>query len=184
MKADISRVTSIHAIPFLPIQFFKTAEVRTTRFSGETVFQSSGTASGNRSRHFVKSLSLYEKSFSRGFEYFYGAPEKFCILALLPSYLEKGNSSLVYMAADLVRQSKHPLSGFYLHDLEKLHSTILHNEIQQTPTLLLGVTYALLDFAASFPMKLEDTIVIETGGMKGRKEEMTRYQVHEILNME
>jgi hypothetical protein len=145
------------------------------------VFQSSGTASGNRSHHFVKSLSLYKKSFSRGFEYFYGAPEKFCILALLPSYLEKGNSSLVYMAADLVRQSKHPLSGFYLHDLEKLHSTILHNEIQQTPTLLLGVTYALLDFACSFPMKLEDTLVIETGGMKGRKEEMTRYGVHEIL---
>jgi hypothetical protein len=174
-------VRHITHIPFLPISFFKTHTVVTTNFNAETIFESSGTTGAVNSKHNVKSTEVYKKSFVKTFEHFYGGFQNKCILGLLPSYLERGHSSLVYMVEEFIQQSRHKHSGFYLYDFEKLHSTLLHNEILKQSTLLIGVTYALLDFAAQFPMQLRNTIVMETGGMKGRREELTRQQVHEQL---
>lgn len=168
-------------IPFLPVSAFKTQQVMTTAFEPETVFESSGTTGQTPSRHYVKDLSLYCESFLKAFEHFYGRPEDKCILGLLPSYLEREHSSLVTMVNELMVKSAQPLSGFYLHDHEKLHRTLQHNELLKTPTLLIGVTYALLDFAEKFPMQLRHTTIMETGGMKGRREEMTRNSVHRLL---
>ena len=174
-------VDHISKIPFLPISFFKTHEVKTGEFIPDAIFESSGTTQTITSRHFVKDTGLYRKSFTACFEKFYGAPQNKCILGLLPSYLERNNSSLVLMVDELIKASNNPLSGFYLYDHEKLHSSILHNELLKLPTLLIGVTYALLDFAEAYPMQLRHTIVMETGGMKGRREEMTRQEVHAVL---
>ncbi|MFM6926471.1 MAG: acyl transferase [Ferruginibacter sp.] len=174
-------VHSINKIPFLPISFFKTHAVKTGEFEPAIVFESSGTTQTIPARHFVKDIGLYRKSFTTCFEKFYGAPQNKCILGLLPSYLERKSSSLVLMMDELIKASNNSLSGFYLYEHEKLHSTILHNELLKLPTLLVGVTYALLDFAEAFPMQLRHTIVMETGGMKGRREEMTRQEVHTIL---
>jgi hypothetical protein len=179
INADV--VNNINKIPFLPISFFKTHNVKTGVFETDTVFESSGTTQTIPSRHFVKDVDLYKKSFTNCFEKFYGLPQNKCILGLLPSYLERKNSSLVMMVDELIKAGNNPLSGFYLYDYQKLHSTILHNELLKLPTLLIGVTYALLDFAEAYPMQLRHTIVMETGGMKGRREEMTRQQVHAIL---
>jgi Acyl-protein synthetase, LuxE len=181
VRADITGINSIEKIPFLPIQFFKTHRVTTSDFDAELVFESSGTTGSSNSRHFVKDGALYKKSFVETFQHFYGHPSSKCILGLLPSYLEKGHSSLVYMVNELINQSGQQLSGFYLYDFEKLHTTLLHNEILKQPTLLFGVTYALLDFAEKYPVQLRNTVIIETGGMKGRREELTRQQVHEQL---
>jgi phenylacetate-coenzyme A ligase PaaK-like adenylate-forming protein len=174
-------IDTLQKIPFLPISFFKSHTITTTAFEPEAVFESSGTTTTINSRHFVKDLSLYRKSFTLGFEKFYGHAANKCILGLLPSYLERNNSSLVGMVDELIKQTGHKLSGFYLYDLDRLHTTILHNEIIKQPTLLIGVTYALLDFAEKFPMQLRHTIIMETGGMKGRKEEQTRVEVHRQL---
>ncbi|MGC4104217.1 LuxE/PaaK family acyltransferase [Ferruginibacter sp.] len=181
LKADPDTVDVLEQIPFLPISFFKTHHIAATDFEPELIFESSGTTATVNSKHLVKDAALYTQSFMQGFERFYGKVDRRCILGLLPSYLERNNSSLVYMVDELIKQSHHPLSGFYLYDLEKLHRTILHNEILKQPTLLIGVTYALLDFAEKFPMQLRHTIVMETGGMKGRREELTRQQVHRQL---
>jgi hypothetical protein len=174
-------VDAITKIPFLPISFFKTHAVKTGVFETDTVFESSGTTQTIPGRHFVKEIDVYRKSFTACFEKFYGPVQNKCILGLLPSYLERKNSSLVLMTDELIKAGKNPLSGFYLYDYEKLHSTILHNELLKLPTLLIGVTYALLDFAEAYPMQLRHTVVMETGGMKGRREEMTRQQVHAVL---
>ncbi len=181
LHINADAIDIINKIPFLPISFFKTHEVKTGRFETDTIFESSGTTQTIPSRHFVKDVELYKKSFTNCFEKFYGHPQNKCILGLLPAYLERKNSSLVLMADALMQASNNPLSGFYLYDHEKLHSTILHNELLKLPTLLMGVTYALLDFAEAYPMQLRHTIVMETGGMKGRREELTRQQVHAIL---
>jgi len=181
LKVDPAKVDSIKKIPFLPISFFKTHELKTGEFEAVAVFESSGTTQTITSKHFVKDIELYRKSFTTCFEKFYGLPQNKCILGLLPAYLERKNSSLVQMADELIKASNNPLSGFYLYDHEKLHRTILHNELLKLPTLLIGVTYALLDFAEAFPMQLRHTIVIETGGMKGRREELTRPEVHALL---
>lgn len=174
-------VTGIEKIPFLPISFFKTHKVTTTSFEPEAIFESSGTTTSINSRHFVKNIQVYKKSFTTAFQKFYGPVSNKCIIGLLPSYLERKNSSLVNMAEELISLSNNKLSGFYLYDFEKLHATLLHNEILKQPTLLIGVTYALLDFAEKYPLQLRNTIVMETGGMKGRREELTRQQVHTIL---
>lgn len=174
-------VDSITKIPFLPIQFFKTATIKTTEFEPETIFESSGTTKTSISHHFVKSLSFYKKCFTKGFELFYGPETEWCILALLPSYLERTNSSLINMTEELIKRSENSLSGFYLDDHERLHQTLLHNEILKQPTILLGVTFALLDFTDKYNMRLSNTVIMETGGMKGRREEMTRNEVHDIL---
>ncbi len=174
-------INSFETIPFLPISFFKSHEVITTNFKPEIIFESSGTTGENTSRHFVKSLSLYKKSFTNAFNLFYGNPEDWCILGLLPGYLERENSSLVAMVNDLINKSNNSFSGFYLHDHEKLYQTLVRNEIMHQPTLLIGVTFSLLDFAEKYSMKLQHTIVMETGGMKGRREEITREEVHQFL---
>ncbi len=181
LKINASEVDSLKKIPFLPISFFKTHEVKTGAFETDIIFESSGTTQTIPSRHFVKDIDLYRKSFSTCFEKFYGLPQNKCILGLLPAYLERKNSSLVLMTDELIKASHNLLSGFYLYDHEKLHSTILHNELLKLPTLLIGVTYALLDFAEAYPMQLRHTIVMETGGMKGRREELTRTEVHALL---
>ena len=184
LKVDIGKVDSLQSLPFLPISFFKTHRVVTTDFNEAAVFESSGTTQTISSKHYIKELSLYSQSFNRGFNKFYGEPAKKCILGLLPSYLERKNSSLVMMVDALIKESAHPLSGFYLSDHEKLHRTLLHNEILKQPTLLIGVTYALLDFAEEYPMQLRHTIIMETGGMKGRRKEMTRPEVHKQLQQQ
>jgi hypothetical protein len=168
-------------IPFLPIQCFKTHIIRTTDFEPEALFESSGTTQSINSRHYIKDLSLYRKSFMTAFRQFYGPVEDWCIIGLLPSYLERKHSSLVVMVDELIRRSKHPASGFYLYEHEKLHELLQQLEAQGQKTLLIGVTFALLDFTEHFPLPLRHTIIMETGGMKGRREEITRQQVHDIL---
>lgn len=174
-------VKSIEKIPFLPIQFFKSKEIKTTAFEPENIFESSGTTGENTSRHYVKSNSLYKESFLKGFTHFYDNPQQWCIMGLLPGYLERNNSSLVYMVNELIEISGKTCSGFYLYDHEKLYKTLVHNEILEQPTLLIGVTYALLDFAEKYRMDFKYTTVMETGGMKGKREELTREEIHKIL---
>ncbi|RYZ57321.1 MAG: acyl transferase [Chitinophagaceae bacterium] len=175
------RVSSLTDIPFLPIRFFKTHPVKTGDFTPVTVFQSSGTTGSVNSRHFVKDLSVYEESFLRCFRQFYGPPQEYCILGLLPSYLEQGSSSLVYMVDKLVKESGHPQSGFYLYDHNRLKDTLLQLETVGQKTLLFGVTYALLDFAEGFGFPLRHTTILETGGMKGRKKELLKTELYEEL---
>lgn len=180
---DISRIKGTETIPFLPINFFKTHSIRTTVFEPEIVFESSGTTGTVNSHHFVKDLSIYKNSFSKCFEIFYGPVEEYCILGLLPSYLERNNSSLVYMVNQLIGSSRHPDSGFYLGEYDQLFSTIQKLEQQKQKTLLIGVTFALLDFAERIinsekNMSLTNTFIMETGGMKGRRKEMIREEVH------
>ncbi len=181
LKTNVESVHSIKKIPFLPISFFKTHTVKTGEFETDTIFESSGTTQSVNSKHFVKDIELYRQSFTTCFKKFYGLPENKCILGLLPSYLERKNSSLVIMTEELIKNSDNLLSGFYLNDHEKLHRTLMHNELLKMPTLLIGVTYALLDYAEKYPMQLRNTIVMETGGMKGRRQEMTRPEVHSRL---
>ncbi len=178
---DISTIKSLHEIPFLPIQFFKTQEITTGSFEAEAIFESSGTTGSINSKHYVKDLNWYTKSFLEGFNLFYGNIEEYCILGLLPSYLERKNASLVYMVDALIKKSKNGLSGFHLYDHIKLNEIIKSNEKNKQKTLLIGVSYALLDFAENFPMKLNNTIVMETGGMKGKREEMTKQALHQAL---
>ncbi|MCD2423181.1 acyl transferase [Niabella pedocola] len=174
-------VTGLQDIPFLPIRFFKTHEVITTAFEPEVYFESSGTTGTVNSKHLVKDAALYTESFTSAFELFYGPATDFCILGLLPSYLERGHSSLVFMVDQLIRDSGHPQSGFYLQDFESLAQTLQQLEERGQKTLLIGVTYALLDFAEQFPRALQHTIVMETGGMKGRRRELIRAEVHDRL---
>lgn len=175
---DVKRVENI---PFLPVELFKSHRVVTGEFEPEIVFESSGTAGMERSRHFLADASLYRKSFGRTFRHFYGDPSDYCILALLPSYLERSDSSLVYMTRHLIRESQHPDSGFYLDEFRRLADRLKTLESSGQKSLLLGVSFALLDLAEQFPMPLEHTIVMETGGMKGRREEITREELHSIL---
>jgi len=181
LKVDHNKIEGIEQIPFLPIQFFKSHRVSATSFEPAVIFESSGTTQTVNSKHFVKDTGLYKKSFNEAFRLFYGTPAEWCIIGLLPSYLERNNSSLVMMADSLIQQSKHPQSGFYLNEWEQLTTALLTLEKQQQKTLLIGVTFALLDFAEMYPMPLRYTSIMETGGMKGRRKEMTREQIHEIL---
>ena len=168
------------AIPFLPISFFKTQDV----FIGEkpiNLFESSGTTQDVKSHHWVQDLSLYEASFLKGFELFYGKPSHYCIIGLLPSYLERKHSSLVYMVDKLIKASGHAQSGFYLDDFTKLNEVLQDLEKQKQKVWFIGVSFALTDFSIAFPQQLKSTIVLETGGMKGRKEELTRSELHQLL---
>ncbi len=174
-------VQAIETIPYLPISFFKSHAVRTGDYEPETWFESSGTTGSVNSRHYIRSLDLYRQSFRQGFERFYGQPQDWCIIGLLPSYLERNHSSLVVMVDDLVRASGHPASGFYLYEQEKLAQTLHALETAGQKTLLFGVSFALLDLAASHPQPLHHTTIIETGGMKGRSAELTREELHARL---
>ena len=171
---------NIYEIPFLPIEFFKKEQIICKGKGIEDVFISSGTG-GNRSKHLVSDLSIYRKSFSLSFDRFYGDIKDYCILALLPSYKEQNSSSLVYMIDDLINNSGHEKSGYYLDDLNRLSNIIYDLEKDSQKTILFGVSYALLDLAEKFPQKLKHTTVIETGGMKGKRKEMIKEQMHEIL---
>jgi hypothetical protein len=168
-------------IPALPIALFKTHRVQCGDAEPAAVFESSGTTGMVPSRHYVQSLELYRQSFLQAFRQFYGDPASWCVLGLLPSYLERSNSSLVVMVDELIRLSGHPQSGFYLHEWEQLSEALQQLEAAGQPTLLIGVTFGLLDFAAQYPMPLKHTVVMETGGMKGRRKELTRAEVHAIL---
>lgn len=168
-------------IPHLPISFFKTHSLLAGGREAPLLFRSSGTTGAATSVHRVAEPSLYEESYLRGFRAAYGNPEGWCILGLLPSYLERGDSSLVHMVEGLIRRSGHADSGFYLHNFSELASRLEALEREGQKTLLIGVTYALLDFAESHGMPLRHTVVMETGGMKGRKREITRIEVAEVL---
>lgn len=174
-------VDSLSAIPFLPIEFFKQKDVLCRPAAKPKLFTSSGTSGSNPSRHYVADISLYEESFNRAFELFYGPVTDYCILALLPSYLEREGSSLIYMVSHLIHKSRHPDSGFYLHDLKALKEKAEALDSLKTKVLLIGVSFALLDFVARYTVSLKHTIIMETGGMKGRKKEMVREELHSLL---
>ena len=171
---------NIFEIPFLPISFFKTEQVICQGRSVEEVFISSGT-SGDQSKHLVSEISLYRESYLKAFELFYGDITQYCILSLLPNYREREGSSLIYMVDDLISKSKHEQSGFYLNDYESLSKRLQKLEKEGQKTILFGVSYALLDLAEQFPQKLEHTIIIETGGTKGKRKEMLKEELHQNL---
>ena len=181
LGVDPAAVADIAAIPFLPVNFFKTQPVKTTEFVPEVVFTSSGTTGMTTSRHEVKDLGLYKKSFTAGFQRFYGPPGEWCIIGLLPSYLERASSSLVVMVDELTRRSGHPDSGFYLYEHAALYDVLQRLERQGQKTLLIGVSFALMDFAERYAMHLHHTVIMETGGMKGRRREITRPELHAFL---
>lgn len=181
LHADTAKVVAADKMPFLPISFFKTNTIISGDANYELFFESSGTTQTNKSRHYIKDMQMYIQSFAKGFELFYGDIKDWCIIGLLPSYLQQGNSSLIKMVDELIKLSGHSKSSFYLYEYEKLHHILNELEHQQQKTLLLGVTYALLDFAEQFPMQLSSTTIMETGGMKGRRKELTRAEVHDIL---
>ena len=174
-------VKKLTDIPFLPISFFKTHRIETTSFDAGLIFKSSGTTGSVTSSHYVKALSIYIKSFSEGFRKFYGDIKDYCIIGLLPSYLERGNSSLVYMVDHLIKESGHEDSGFYLNEFEKLDNTLKRLESAGQKTILIGVTYALLDFGDRYSQQLSNTIIMETGGMKGKGREMTKAELYGYL---
>jgi phenylacetate-coenzyme A ligase PaaK-like adenylate-forming protein len=174
-------VTNINHIPFLPIEFFKNHEVLSSNMEPQVTFTSSGTTGMITSRHLVTDITWYEQSFREAFQLFYGDIKQYCVLALLPAYLERAGSSLVYMADDLIKQSGHPDSGFYLYNHTDLHQQLLRQQQAGTPTLLIGVTFALLDFAEQHTINFPELIIMETGGMKGRRKEMIREELHDIL---
>ncbi|MFC2175668.1 acyl transferase [Bacteroidota bacterium] len=178
---DPSAVNSIAQIPFIPISLFKHHTVGIFKSPPEAIFLSSGTTASVRSQHHVADLKIYDKSLFQCFNLFFGNPKDFCILALLPSYLERSNSSLVYMAQKLMKKSGHADNGFYLDRLTKLSKVLERNSKNGVKTLLIGVTFGLLDLAEKHPQALKDCIILETGGMKGRRKEMPREEIHEIL---
>jgi len=177
----VEKVSRLWEIPFMPISFFTKHRVAAYRTDAPLVFLSSGTTSTIRSRHEVLRPDLYIRSFSNGFEHFYGKPENYCIIGLLPSYLEQGNSSLVYMVDHLIKAGNNPLSGFYLNQYESLSKTLNVLSNNHQPVILIGVSYALLDMAEKFPADVPGLIVIETGGMKGRRRELIREELHQRL---
>lgn len=180
LKVDITSISNLKEIPFLPIQFFKSHKVLSSKKTIQQTFLSSGTT-GNQSHHLVTDLSLYEKSFRIGFTHFYGNIEEYTVLALLPNYLEREGSSLIYMVDDLIKKSKNPLSGFFLDDTKRLSKILQNHKNSDKKLLLLGVSYALLDLVESQQFNLQDAIIMETGGMKGRRKEMIREELHAIL---
>lgn len=180
LKGKYFTPKSIYEIPFLPISFFKSHEVIASHLTNEQIFLSSGTTGALQSKHYVADLSMYETSFLKAFQLFYGAPEDYVILALLPAYLEREGSSLIYMVDYLIKRAK-PRSGFYLNDLDQLASQLRQNEEKGIKTLLVGVSFALLDLVDSYSFNLKHTIVMETGGMKGRRKEMIRVELHDEL---
>lgn len=178
---NINSLSNISDIPFLPIEFFKTHKIVTGDFAPELVFKSSGTTSGNTSIHHVRYAEIYRLSYTRSFHQFYGSPNNYVILGLLPSYLERKDSSLVYMVKELIQLNKSKLGGFFLDNYHELNLIIQNLEQTCKPYILIGVSFALLDFAEKHPQILNFGVIIETGGMKGRRKEITRTELHETL---
>lgn len=175
-------VKLIEEIPFLPIEFFKSKKIISSEAKEEITFTSSGTTGSQTSKHFVTDLSIYEKSFRHGFQHFYGNIEDYAVLALLPSYLEREGSSLIYMAEDFIKKSKNLHSGFYLNNISELKNKLVKLDAEGQKILLIGVSFALLDLVEMHQFQLKNTIVMETGGMKGRRKEMIRAELHQMLS--
>lgn len=181
LNVEKQQVKSLQQIPFLPIQFFKSHEVLSSQEKIQETFTSSGTTGMSTSRHLVTDISLYEESYRKGFSQFYGNIENYAVLALLPSYLEREGSSLIYMVDDLIQLSNHPESGFYLSNYDDLIQKLLQLDEAGENIILIGVTYALLDLIEKQHFQLKNTIIMETGGMKGKRKEMIREELHELL---
>jgi len=182
LKRNPENVIEIKDIPFLPIEFFKNKKVISGNKPPEIIFTSSGTTGTTTSKHYITNLKVYEESFLKAFELFYGKPEDMVILALLPSYLEREGSSLIYMADNFIKRSKYPESGFYLDDLKTLQKKLKKLDKSGKNILLLGVSFALLELVENYEFALKNTTVMETGGMKGRRKEMIRAELHQILS--
>ena len=176
-----SNVTTVKDIPYLPIEFFKSKKVVTKNQKPQIVFESSGSTGQLVSKHYVSKLAIYVKSYLKTFEYFYGNIEDYCVLALLPSYMEREGSSLIYMVKDLIKKSRHPKSGFYLDNKVDLLKTLISLDQSSGKSILIGVSYALLDLSEHHSINLKNTIIMETGGMKGRRTELVRDELHSIL---
>lgn len=181
LNVEKQQVKSLEQIPFLPIQFFKSHEVLSSQEKIQETFTSSGTTGMSTSRHLVTDITLYEESYRKGFSQFYGNIENYAVLALLPSYLEREGSSLIYMVDDLIKLSNHPESGFYLSNYDELIQKLLQLDEAGENIILIGVTYALLDLIEKQNFQLKNTIIMETGGMKGKRKEMIREELHELL---
>jgi phenylacetate-coenzyme A ligase PaaK-like adenylate-forming protein len=181
LKTDVQKVKSIQQIPFLPIQFFKSHAIVSSTNPVQTTFTSSGTTGMITSKHLVTDVSIYEESYRKGFSQFYGNIEDYVILALLPSYLEREGSSLIHMVDDLIQLSKQVESGFYLHNYEALIAKLIQLDQAGQNVILIGVTYALLDLIEKHSFQLENTIIMETGGMKGKRKEIIREELHQQL---
>jgi len=174
-------INSIESIPFLPIEFFKTHEIILDELKAEIVFLSSSTTGLFPSRHLVADCRLYKQSFLSAFEFFIGNPQDYCFLALLPSYLERQGSSLIYMINELMTVSNHPDNGYYLNQYDEIIAKINKLKQNNQKYILFGVTYALLDFAKYFNSELGQGIVIETGGMKGKRKELIKQEVYDLF---
>jgi phenylacetate-coenzyme A ligase PaaK-like adenylate-forming protein len=181
LKTDLKKVKTLQQIPFLPIQFFKSHDVVSSENTIQEIFTSSGTTGMVTSRHLVTNVSIYEESYRLGFSQFYGNIEDYVVLALLPSYLEREGSSLIYMVKDLIKMSKHAQSGFYLHNHNELISKLIELDQAGQNVILVGVTFALLDLIEKQQFQLKHTIIMETGGMKGKRKEMIREELHKQL---
>lgn len=181
LHINTNEVKSIYQIPFLPIGFFKTHSVLSSSHPIQITFSSSGTTGMIQSSHHVTDLKLYEQSYLQAFKQFYGNIEEYCFLALLPSYQQRAGSSLIYMVNDLIEKSRHPQSGYFLYNHDQLFKTLSGLKSKNQKTVLIGVTYALLDFIESYDLDFPDLIVMETGGMKGKRKEMVREELHERL---
>lgn len=181
VKRDKSNVKALTDIPFLPIQFFKSHAILSSQEPVAITFTSSGTSGMTTSKHLVTNLNFYKQSFRTAFSQFYGSIENYVILALLPSYLEREGSSLIYMVEDMITQSNHPDSGFYLHNYEELALKLEELDTSGQNVLLIGVTYALLDLIEKQSFHLKNTIIMETGGMKGKRKELIREELHQLL---
>jgi phenylacetate-coenzyme A ligase PaaK-like adenylate-forming protein len=173
-------ITTVNQIPFLPIEFFKTHIIKTGEFVEQIVFLSSGTTSQRQSQHYVKDVTLYEKSYTKAFQQFYGNIEDYCVLALLPSYMEREGSSLIFMVDDLIKKSKHSESAFFLNKESEMIDLLQNMVKNHQKTILFGVSFALLDLAEKHNIDLNNVIIMETGGMKGRRKELTREELHRI----
>ena len=179
IKPDV--ITHYLQIPFLPVEFFKSHYIIEDKTYADITFSSSGTTGTMTSNHPVHDIKIYENSYIKAFEQFYSKVEDVCILALLPNYLERDGSSLIYMVNDLIQKSQHPKSGFFLYNHEELHQTLISLKNKKQKTVLIGVTYALLDFLEQFKIDFPELIVMETGGMKGKRKEMIREELHHVL---
>lgn len=181
LKVEKGNIKSLQQIPFLPIQFFKSHKIVSNSNTIQETFTSSGTTGLISSQHYITDVSLYKESYRNAFSEFYGNIQDYTILALLPSYLERQGSSLIYMVKDLIELSNNPDSGFYLHNYNELTAKLIELDSSGKNVILIGVTYALLDLIEHQNFKLKNTIIMETGGMKGKRKEMIREELHDIL---
>jgi phenylacetate-coenzyme A ligase PaaK-like adenylate-forming protein len=176
-----SSINQVEEIPFLPIQFFKSRKILSSLEEVQETFTSSGTTGSITSKHFVTDINLYKESYLNGFSHFYGNIEDYVVLALLPNYLEREGSSLVFMVDDLIQKSKNSESGFYLNNIEELAKKLTELDKKGQKVLLIGVSFALLDLIETAQFNLKNTIIMETGGMKGRRKELVREELHQIF---